>query len=884
MKLKRTSLALFLLVITMLLLASSSLFAQNNTIVLTVGMPDWMTGNMGEELFDQFEADHPGVSVVLVSVNSEYSFPTPAQYDTSAYLDGIAQYVASADVLMVTNYNINVAGTRAGYFLDLTPLIATDTTLNEADFFLSMWQSFQWDMGVWALPVSASYNILIYDKAAFDSAGIAYPDGSWTFTDFADAARALTQRNPEGEVTLPGFFAFDSGLIMRGFLSQGYYDDSVIPTVPLFTTPELVTLMDEWYALEQEGVFGTFSGEQNWDSNEIPMRIEQPFSLMFAPDAATIGGSLLPGNNATLDLNAVALSAGTEQPELAYELAKYMTENVELVSRFFGITPARQSLVGVEAENAFFPDIPEEIQALLDEAIVSALPLSELRFSGYISRALEEKMRTENMDAQTALQEMEQQAITDLQTAEERRGASPIFVATPVPTPVLAQNEIALKFGVNMFTSQIPNEEGWDTLIEEFTAQDPDVGFVELNVSFDDMPTFAAENDCFYLGYNGISNNNTTLLLSLDPLLDADFDFDENDVAPGVMGQLQRDGLTYALPMTIQPAVLWYNTEMFSEAGVFHPEAGWTVSEFEDALRGLRVNPEDPAPFQPNFGGGDYILMLAGAYGGIPIDYSTNPPTFNFTDPATVEALRQVLDLAREGYIDYSELGGLGGLGGGFGQSAIYNDNLSAFSFQFQIGDSEFENPYSLTSYPRGTQYTPVSYGIGTGYISATAQNPDACYRFLSALAKRPDLLGGVPAQLSLLDDPTFSASQTPDALNFYRSYFEVLQDPNVLIVPNQFSGAIGDTFPGTFVVQIWLFQAFDAYVLEDGDLDAELQEAQLFADSYMQCVANIPPFDDSVQATQEEQIDYFRQFAECAVLVDPEMESLFGFVLEDDD
>jgi ABC-type glycerol-3-phosphate transport system substrate-binding protein len=276
--------------------------------------------------------------------------------------------------------------------------------------------------------------------------------------------------------------------------------------------------------------------------------------------------------------------------------------------------------------------------------------------------------------------------------------------------------------------------------------------------------------------------------------------------------------------------------------------------------------------------------MLAGAYGGIPIDYSTNPPTFNFTDPATVEALRQVLDLAREGYIDYSELGGLGGLGGGFGQSAIYNDNLSAFSFQFQIGDSEFENPYSLTSYPRGTQYTPVSYGIGTGYISATAQNPDACYRFLSALAKRPDLLGGVPAQLSLLDDPTFSASQTPDALNFYRSYFEVLQDPNVLIVPNQFSGAIGDTFPGTFVVQIWLFQAFDAYVLEDGDLDAELQEAQLFADSYMQCVANIPPFDDSVQATQEEQIDYFRQFAECAVLVDPEMESLFGFVLEDDD
>ncbi len=881
MSLKQLFLVLLLLALVTTLLASSALFAQDNTVI-TFGVPDWVASSLDDEMFDEFEASNPGVSVVITSVNSELAYPTPPEYDIAAYLDSMAEYAATADVLFMTSYNLQVAATRAGYLLDLTPLIATDSTLNEADFFPAMWQSFQWDQGVWALPISGTFNLFIYRKDAFDDAGLPYPTEDWTFADFADTVRALTQRDENGEVTLPGFTSFGANYVLRSLLSQGFYDSSTFPEAPLLTDPELVALLDEWYALDQEGVFGG-TGEQNWDFNEVPLTIQQPFNLMFSTDSDEFGGALLPGGFAGLELNAVSLSAGTEQPELAYELAKYITGDIELVEMLFGMMPARQSLVGVESENGIgILNIPDDVQALLDQAAMGALPVSELRFSGYIDQALS-TMREDNVDAATALQEMEQQAVEDLQTAEARRDTTTIFVATPVPTPILSQNEIALRVNVNIFTSSLPDEEGWDQLIADFVAQDPDVGYVELSTGFDDFATLAEEQDCFYLPYNAISSSNNTLILSIDPFLDADFDFDPNDMAPGVMPQVQRDGRTYALPMTLQPQILWYDSEQFAEAGVFEPVNGWTVAEFEDALRSLQLSDDEDPPFSPGFGGGGYIMLLIAAYGGMPLDAVANPPIVNFNDPASIEAIRQVLDLAREGYLDYSELGSFTGGGGSFQQSPIYDDMISSFGFEFQASpDGEEENPYRLTTYPRGSQYTPVSYGIGTGYISATSQNPDACYRFLSALSRRPDLLGAMPARLSLIDDPAFAASQTPNALDFYRSFFDILQDPNLVVLPGNFGS--GDQFPGVFVIQLWLFQAFDAYVLEDADLETELEQAQVFSENFLQCSADIPPFDEALYSTQEEQIDYFRQFARCAVLVDPETESLFGFIMEEDE
>jgi ABC-type glycerol-3-phosphate transport system substrate-binding protein len=407
---------------------------------------------------------------------------------------------------------------------------------------------------------------------------------------------------------------------------------------------------------------------------------------------------------------------------------------------------------------------------------------------------------------------------------------------------------------------------------------------VTLDTEFGTTLTQMSEQfDCFYLPFNSTNADDINTVLSLDPFLDADLEFDEGDMVGNIMQQVERDNRVWAYPLNVQPQVLFYNTDVFEESGVPAPTAGWSTSDFTDALRSIKIEPDDPAPFQPREFGGNYILMLAAAFGSVPLDYSLNPPGINFTDPATIEGLRQVLDLAKGGYIEYTELANLGGGsfgGGGMDTTPIYNQTLNELTFnQFQFNqDSEFENPYMLTSYPAGSQYTPVTYSIGTAYISATAINPEACYRWISHLANNPDLFASMPARRSQLTNPELETVMGSDMSDFFAEFDTLLQSPNIIEFPSLFGS--GNDSIGGFILQLWLNRALDRYVLEDADLETELEDAELFANDYSTCISDIPPFDPNEYDTQVEQIRYFQQFTTCAVEVDPSLSDLFPALL----
>jgi hypothetical protein len=54
-----------------------------------------------------------------------------------------------------------------------------------------------------------------------------------------------------------------------------------------------------------------------------------------------------------------------------------------------------------------------------------------------------------------------------------------------------------------------------------------------------------------------------------------------------------------------------------------------------------------------------------------------------------------------------------------------------------------------------------------------------------------------------------------------------------------------------------------------------------LFATTYLECISNIERIDLGTLSnlTLEEQLDYSRQFTDCAVSVDPSLESMFSFM-----
>jgi ABC-type glycerol-3-phosphate transport system substrate-binding protein len=889
------------------------------TIPLIVSVPTLWENTLTPDLLAQFEAQYPGVKVYVNTTETSFFGFGPAPSAIGDQLDSTEKSVTAADVLYVDSSSLTPADTQAGYFLDLAPLVMNDPGIDPADFIPAVWQSYQWDNGFWALPLSTDVILLTYDPAAFDQVGLAYPNERWTIDDFANAAQKLTQYNADGTVATPGFSTVSGGnnqsIFLRALAGASFYDSSTMPNAPTFSNPALEHILQVWYEMVQDGVVLAQGGGR--DEN-TPLRVEgvngytaRGFRPGQQTQETTRYASLLPNGVAGLSVQGFAVSAGTQNPELAYALAKFLTSLPELANNMFSASPARYSLVGSESQNnnngnsdtgggavvisggsggpsggfaggpgGFNRTVPAEIQPVVDQGLTVGLPISELRYASYLSSVLNE-MSSNGGDALSALQVAEAQAISDMQTAQARNGTVSLYVTPPQPEPTLAPGEIALNCAVNLgFTfrgpnnSQFPNQDQWDQVIADFVAADPQVGAVNLTpVDTTDLSTLATDYDCIILSSNVVQESDLSVVLNLDPLIDNDPTFDRNDVIGNTLAQLQQDNKTWALPLAIEPQMLQYDSEKFAQAGVPAPANGWTTDAFVDALHMLKPYDTDPAPFVPEDPGGSYLMMLIGAFGGLPFDYRTDPPTVNFTDPTTVDAIRQVLDLAAQGYISYNANTSDQAVtinAADTNTPAITANSFNQFRRLFRPPSDQASSSADtmvMTTYPQGSQFNVIAYNITTGYISATAQNPDATYNFLSAVARNPQLFSGMPVRQSLLNDPAVIASQGQDIVAIYQQIDTLLRSPNTIVFPTLAGG--GGVNATNFTQEYWLRRAFDNYVLNGADLETELSEAQTYTQAYMECAQSIV-VDTTNSDVGEQQRQRFDQIRTCATGVDP--------------
>ncbi len=870
-----------------------------NSIPLIVSIPNLWENTLTPEVLAEFESQHPGVTVQITFTESTFFGFGGGSSTVDDQLDSTEESVSAADVLYIDSSSLTTADTQAGYYLDLAPLVMNDPALNAADFFPAVWQSYQWDNGIWALPLSTDVIVLTYDPAAFDAAGLAYPTERWTIDDFAYAAQQLTQYNADGTVDTPGFSTVSGGsnqdVFLRALAGASLYDAATTPNAPDLSNPALEHILEVWYQMRQDGVVLAQGGGRD---TAIPLRVEGINGYAgrgFGPNqdqTETRYASLLPGGVAGLSVQGFAVSAGTQYPEMAYELAKFLTDQPALASNNFSASPARNSLVGVTSQNGNNNNggapggpggpggfggnrtIPTEIQPVIDQGLAAGLPVAELRYASYLSAAVTE-MDSNGGDALSALQTVEAQAVSDAQTAQARLGTVALYVTPPTPAPTLAPGEIALTCAVNQGFGggfrggdNLSNQDEWDQVIADFVASEPAVGAVNLEIARNtDLATLAESYDCIILPSNVVPDSDLSTILNLDPLIDTDLSFDRNDVIGNTLAQLQQDNKTWALPLAIQPQMLEYDPQQFAQAGVPEPLNGWTADAFVDALHTLKPYDTDPTPFVPNDPSGSYLLMLIAAFGGLPIDYRTTPTTINFTDPATVDAIRQVLDLAANGYISYSS-DQEPVIVTSDSSPAITTNTLNQFARfgPFRPGGAA-QPTMVLTTYPQGSQYGVIAYEITTGYVSATAQNPDATYRFLSAVAQNPQLFSGMPARRSLVNDPAVVAAQGQDIAAAYQQLDALMRAPNTIVFPMQ-SGA-GGAGALNFIQEYWLRRAFDNYVNNGADLDVELADAQQYTQAYMECAAGI-----TLDTTATDFGDQFRASAEqirtCATSVDP--------------
>ncbi|GAB5493584.1 MAG: hypothetical protein Phog2KO_37990 [Phototrophicaceae bacterium] len=825
-------------VIFLLIFSLKIVTQAQNTNILRIAIPSIGTF-IPDEVLRTFEAHYPDVQLQIINVDTSLLFPDPLAENPQDYSSSIRTLVEQADVILM-NDNIAFGASISGtYLLDLSPIIIEDFDIIDNTMHPVSIEAFRDDSGsLWGIANNVGLNTILYDPTALDTANLNPPNENWTLLDYEQAAITLQASN--GEV---GMLLTPPGIFIRSLSLDPIV--SATDAQPQIAQVGISTLLSDFQQLRDNNLVDINSSAQN----TMPYSIQSGTITAILDEDNTLAVAPYPNNAVDFFAWGFGVSQASEQPILAYELALFLATETDLSALTSGLSLRSDDLdIVLEAYN---PDT----RALIETTLESPATLLERLYTLYLSQAV-----SENISSMDDLDRLQAEAMTLIDTLQNTSDMPVLLLPTAIPNPVPNAEQISLRFGVSSLLTNV-NRQEWQRIIDEFVMQDNDVGEVLLiSPQSLDARTLSQESDCFYTQFNYIPDTDLSIMLSLSPLIFADATFDPEDFIGSDLSSFERDGQVWALPMVITPMLLQVDRDRFTDANYPMPAFNWTPSEFEQSLRSIdETIANDNAPmqiFSSHFmDNGMTLLMLIAGYDGLPIDYRTTPPTLGFTSPENINAIRAVLNLAREGLIDYAPQipQSIVSYPGPSDATPIIPVNFGRSSYGSYIGQGT-----DWVSFPQSRNYSPVSYNIGVASISSETTAPEACYRFIRTLIQNPHLFIGLPAYHSQINELDLSLTRGGDV---FQEYIDVLRSDNMLEFPSILS------FPN-WVERAMLYLAFDRYVLEDAILEQELADAEIKALEFRACVANISA---SGQASLTE-------LTNCLNDIDPDLaEVIFG-------
>jgi multiple sugar transport system substrate-binding protein len=182
----------------------------------------------------------------------------------------------------------------------------------------------------------------------------------------------------------------------------------------------------------------------------------------------------------------------------------------------------------------------------------------------------------------------------------------------------------------------------WDSLLQKLpsslsTGQGPDL----MGVSFTYMPQYAAA------GY----------LKDLTPYMQAGSDLDPANFSQGLVDVMKYNGKFYGAPMNYATLLMYYNKDMFKDAGLDPDKPPATWDEWTDALKKLSKTGANGQQYGIGIGEHDTIpnwpILMWGNGGDVIKD---GKPALS--DPKSVEALKKWSDLVTKDKISPTGLTG----------------------------------------------------------------------------------------------------------------------------------------------------------------------------------------------------------------------------------
>jgi len=169
-----------------------------------------------------------------------------------------------------------------------------------------------------------------------------------------------------------------------------------------------------------------------------------------------------------------------------------------------------------------------------------------------------------------------------------------MLLGAMVPGASFAQDEQMIRYF--NFSSDPDHVEDLQAIVDAFEAENPTIKVEVSSAPYADYFTllqadFAGGDppDVFELNYeNFVSYAANDVLLDVSSYVSADAPY-----YPRALAAFQYDGKQLALPETFSTVLLFYNKDLFDQAGIEYPTAEWTWDDAMEAAKAIRALGDD---------------------------------------------------------------------------------------------------------------------------------------------------------------------------------------------------------------------------------------------------------------------------------------------------
>lgn len=318
---------------------------------------------VNEEIIAAFEAKHPGTKVTLEYIPEDYV----AKIDTM-FLGGNAPDVIYGHPHYFTGW------ASQGLIMDLTDRFEADKDLfGDAKFAQHMYESFKYDGKNVATINGHDTFLLYYNKDLFDAAGVAYPTDEWTWDDWLEAAKKLTNNESGGAKRYATVFGDFAPTWFPYIYSHGgnIFDSMDAPTKVVFNSPETVEALRFIHdAIQTHQVAPSYMSKDlisgSFETGQVAMDVEGSWApagrrhLEFNWDMANLPLTAGKERRTSAYYAGYCVNAQTKNPDLAYAFAKFFQEDEgqQILSQLGLITVINEEIAGSDEnlKGEGFPD------------------------------------------------------------------------------------------------------------------------------------------------------------------------------------------------------------------------------------------------------------------------------------------------------------------------------------------------------------------------------------------------------------------------------------------------------------------------------------------------------------------------------------------------